>query len=35
MILPGPAAYPVIKGTGGLRKMRFAFENSEFNQKVF
>lgn len=28
MILPDPAAYPVIKGTGGLRKMRFAFENS-------
>lgn len=27
MILPDPTAYPVIKGTGGLRKMRFAFEN--------
>lgn len=26
-LLNNPTAYPVIPGTGGLRKMRFAFEN--------
>lgn len=26
-LLSNPDAFPVIKGTGGLRKMRFSFEN--------
>ena len=26
MILSDPEAYPIMRGTGGLRKMRFAFE---------
>lgn len=26
-LLSNPSGYPVIKGTGGLRKIRFSFEN--------